>query len=301
MPMKEAQRRTVVQSVSQLLMGESIDLAPFRVVEDYFRWKQLDRNKCQDFVQEIGGALTPKPTGRYQNFLVGGKSGSGKTQLNIEIAKQRGIELTVLNCARNQDESAFRRTLSDATRRQRPAYVLIDEVDAGVTSSWVCGALLGPLEMNRRGLAPVVFALVGSSSDLTSTIKHFPKGEDFLNRISRSFSIPDPTPEDRGLVFLARLKAEAATRRKEVLAVEKKALQHVMTDPELGSLRRIGDLAIEAVERNGSDTRVKFVDLFGRNNEPDPLLNLKLAPFGGSYLFVSDSSQRYQRRTRNGR
>src|SRR5689334_11977698 len=76
---------------------QTLDIAPYRVIRDYVRFEAGVRNRLMDVAQRMRGALE-EPTGLYENYLVSGAPGTGKTQFVKEIAIASNVKMVEINC-----------------------------------------------------------------------------------------------------------------------------------------------------------------------------------------------------------
>lgn len=291
MPQKgrAAQSRTLQEWLNTLT---SVDLAQHRVVDTYVRWDP-HQGGLVDTADVVRGAVE-KHTPSYENYVLHGPSGSGKTEYVRAIARACNYEPIELNCS-NTSRQRIVGEISSAQKRAQPCTLfLIDEFDVASARPWICGSLLGPLEANRRGEAHSVFLLVGSTPDLPTVLREYPKGHDLLGRVRLCRQIPKWSAEDRVVVFLAHLHAEARNQNRQIRTVEKAVLWHVMSS-ELTSGRWITELATRAVQKvPPTGSSVKVADVIDRNDSEWLFSDKVLALFRHKYLYFEDSLQSFR-------
>ena len=277
---------SVPSYLNYLELTDSIDLEQYKVIGEYYRWC-VERSQMQDVAQRMLNALA-ESTQQFENTLVNGEPGTGKTKFIKEVAGASKAKFTELNCS-NLSRDAAVHALRAAAEHVDPHLVLLDEVDAPAAEPWFCDALLPFLELNSSGKRQMVFAIAGSSPNLRAVLGRRNKGRDFLTRVPISLAVPPLSRGDRLIVFLACLRGEASGRGKQVTGVEKSALFMVGKNREFSTSRSLHELAKRAVRQMPrTDTRIKYGDLFERYDTWQLFSGDGMKRLHDRYLFVPD-------------
>jgi len=239
----------------------------YRVVGKYVRFAETGRVKLIDFSERI---LACFQSGVNRNaFIVGGKSGEGKSSLFYELARAHPeIKFVNLNLGAQSFQSDLR--LLDQPSND-PTLVLIDEINSRKNETWPYETLLPYFDQPPVGRA---FVLVGSSSTgvsgVVSEIVSRPKGPDLVNRIrlDRRFSVPSMTPGDQAVIFAAAVQEAANRRQMHIAMIEKWAMLYVVASGEVTNGHQIRDLATAAVDRmSRGGSLLRFSHLFDLGDE----------------------------------
>jgi hypothetical protein len=260
-PAAEPQVLAIVRHTKRISVKECA------VVGEYLRYDEQVRNTLRDWRNRIESPLL-STVPSSDNFLIWAAPGSGKSFLIQQIAKANKdrVQYEELNLAQ-LSRSEWLQRLADVRGCTKPTLCLLDEIDARADEDWPYDECFADLELgqSRKIGRTVVFALVGSHpkgmQGMLEAMIRRRHGRDLVDRIpiGNRFEIPPPTLEDRAVAFVSCLVSAS----REVRQVEQLALYHVLSSPDLGTLRQLRDLAVAVIERRGdSDERVRYYDLF---------------------------------------
>jgi len=246
-----------------------ISLPRFRVVGDYVRYDDAIRNQLKNLKQKITNGIRAQTKGQ-ENYLIWGPQGSGKSHFARELAKSFGptVHYVELNLA-DLKENDFRKALGSLEDVDKPVLCFIDEIDCKLAEQWSCEALLPYLEPRASQKFRVCFILAGSGGSDMAEFKNIigvrPKGKDLLSRIpyGNEFTVPPLGVGDKIVVALSNLMAAAKKSHFRLREVDKLALLYIVLNPHLSEARKIGQLAVAALNRvpKGED-RLLYDNLF---------------------------------------
>ncbi len=256
-------------AVRLIVEMDRVSLSRFRIAGGYARFEPATRDRLLDARLRIGSGLRQRTRNR-ENHLVWGPPGTGKTFLIHEIASEiDGVIYSEVNLAR-VDDAELRAALQAAMGGDRPALVLLDEVDARADVMWPFEVLLPFLDANLTGEAHVVFVLAGSAGgslgDLIANIAARPKGRDVISRIPEGnhLSVDPLAVGDQVAVALSQLVGSGAASGRPVGLVEKAALYYMAVTPYLRNARQLSEFAARAIDRVPvGEGRLKYDHLFG--------------------------------------
>jgi tetratricopeptide (TPR) repeat protein len=246
-----------------------ISLSRFRVVGDYVRYDDAIRNQLKNLKQKITNGIRAQTRGQ-ENYLIWGPQGSGKSHFARQLAKSFGaaVRYIELNLA-DLKENDFREALASLEDADRPVLCFIDEIDCKLAEQWSCEVLLPYLEPRASQKFRVCFILAGSGgsdmAEFKKIISARPKGKDILSRIpyGNEFTVPPLGIGDRIVVALSNLMVAAKKSHVRLREVDKLALLYIVLNPHLSEARKIGQLAVAALNRipKGED-RLLYDNLF---------------------------------------
>jgi len=248
-------------------VGETI------VVGNYRRFDEQTRNTLTNRVREIKRGLL-KNTEIHENFLIWAAPGSGKTFFFEQIAKSMGetIDSVTINFA-NITREELQTKLSEIEASDKPALVLLDEVDARPEETWLYVETLPSLDTNLSEKRQAVFVLVGSMKGgidaMVESMRARSKGSDLLNRVPswNHFTIPDLTVGDQVAIVANQLAMASQSSGQTIAEIEKTALYYILAQDEYKSARRLSDFIGSAALRIGAlDDKLTFDNLFNRGD-----------------------------------
>jgi hypothetical protein len=248
---------------------ESVRLSRFRVVGEYTRYEEQVLNELKDIRFKIEEAFVEQD-GARKNYLIWAAPGSGKTFFAQQVASALAdnCEYTEINLVK-VEKAEFVGLLAELAQGSRPAFCLVDEIDAQPAAEWPYEVLLPILDQAPSRKTPLVFIFAGSSGFSLEGMKERlalrPKGHDMLSRIpsDNQVIIPPMSFGDRVLIILSQFRSAAEEQGRELKMVEKLGLYYVALNDKLSNARQLREFAVRAVDRiPRGDNRLKYDNLF---------------------------------------
>jgi hypothetical protein len=272
-----------------------IRLGDHKVVGEYYRYEERVRNMLRNKRNQISKPLISSSVAR-ENFLIWAAPGSGKSFFVEQIAASHtGLHFVQANIAKDT-QAIIEQQLLAVEGSTTATLCLLDEIDKATAGACPYKLCFPRLDLNTSDAHQVVFVLIGSAGhglhSMIELLQSLPGGKDLLDRIpsDRRFEIPAAGPEERLVIFIAKV-LEAADRRGIVVnEVERLALLYVLKNDALRTPRQLRELANDAVHRmDNDDYRLKYEHLFdeARDSHPFWVQNLEAAAeFGDHYIQV---------------
>jgi len=269
-----------------------VNLSKHRVVGNYVRHDKKTRKRLRHLMQRIIEGLQ-LPNGQ-ESYLIWGPPGSGKSFFPRELARHLGdfvcyIELNMSEPDKTLKEKRFREALEKLRKEDaKPVLFFIDEIDSKPTprlqgsesmsiqedlysyQTWL--TQLEP-EIPRRFRSCFIFT--GSTGSGIKEmrklmISYDEKAKDLLDRIPpwNRETIPLMSMEDRVVIMLSNLVAEARKRHLKVREVDKLGLLYVALTPDLSSARNVEAKAVYVINRlHGAEDQIQYRYFFTNDKE----------------------------------
>ena len=266
--------RAVAPLVCIIDNNARIAIDDYSVVDDYVRFEDSAHSYLTDEKVKIISAC--KGTGKhFENFLVWGHSGEGKTSFITAVVRAAGVQYDVIDLSNRQDvpdAAALVARLEKAKSSQEPYVCIVDEVDKRLSDDWVCGVLLSYLGANAEKTDAAspnkVFVLIGSTLPDIAALKNAIAsktmgGNDLVTRIRCEVSVPQLTDGDRMLIALSQIRRCAAACSRRIRRIEKFALFYALVSDRCRTGRGMTELVSRAVEMlPAGEERLRYAGLF---------------------------------------
>lgn len=240
---------------------DSIQISKHTVVGDYVRYGSTCLNLLLDAKDRISRACL-SPSRSFENFIVWGVPGEGKTFFVTEIARCCDIPHDLINLAKTKDipdAQALKDRLSRPIEASKPHLYVLDEFDKRLSEPWLCTTVFDYLNENAKKLAAgspnTVFVIIGSTMPdkdaLLGAIRaQKTGGQDLLSRVPHEvISVPPLSLEDRLLLFLKHVVRCGREKGLRLKRAEKSAIAHVLSQKDHRDARWLADMASRAVAR----------------------------------------------------
>jgi bifunctional ADP-heptose synthase (sugar kinase/adenylyltransferase) len=209
----------------------------------------------------------PMSVSRPFNCLITAKSGTGKSFLAKEIAKELGTAFHELNASRLPTGHGMNRELAEVAQRFNrdvPLVLLLDEIDATPGSEPLFPLLLSPLWDGSiwhegqlfqlpRVLMTVLVASSGQHDNWLDSISGHPKGPEFKSRLNgRNLRLATPTDSMEIKAYRVYLFCALALRYfPETVAIDKRILKAIVGLHEVSARKLEYIVASLRPNRNG--------------------------------------------------
>jgi len=240
---------------------EKVKTAEYRIVGNYVRFKEDTRTALSNAVSRVKRIFADESLwSNWNNFLVHGPPGSGKTYFVEQLTKElpHDIRFRELNLAKIPNDAVLREKIGDwrsCLSSGRKLLLFIDEVESRQSENWPFPALLPVVEWNKNEGKPFVCFLSGSKGrnlpEFISLLTGLNKGSDLLSRIPHEnrIVIPPLSYEDKIIITICLSQEKALHQKKPIAKIEKTVLAVVSLRPDIADARQIEGLVSAAVQR----------------------------------------------------
>jgi hypothetical protein len=281
---------------------DSLNIAKYVVVGDYVRYAPAafaELRQAKDVIVQACHSCGQL----FENFLVWGVAGEGKTFFLSEIARFSEIPYDLIDLSPAGDipnAESLRARIERGGDASKPFLYILDEFDKRLSEEWLCPTVFNYLGVNTRTTPNVpnrVFVIVGSTMPnkdalVEAITSKKVGGNDLMTRIPHNvICVPPLSLEDRLLLFVKHVVKHGAEKGLKLAQVEKLAVAYVLSRRDHKDARWIADIAQRAVNRiSPHQETLKYGHLFDPGVSDQYTFHdrahKELAAMEGNYLYV---------------